>query len=100
MEQLLIFLLSIAFVCCSPANCVYHRQSRNVHLFNVSLSTCSIQGDFVEADERWCSRRRGGRKRKNFSVDMLMRKRVAPLNQESAVDDGVNYLRWLLSGGR
>ncbi|XP_020242143.1 transcription factor IIIA isoform X2 [Asparagus officinalis] len=56
-----------------------------------------VLGDFLEADERWRSRPRGGRKRKDFSVEMLMRKRVASLDQDSAVNDGINYLRWLLS---
>ena len=62
----------------------------------------ALQGDFEEADERWRSRPRGGRKRKseNFSVEMLMTKRVASLGHDSALDDGTNYLRWLLSDDR
>ncbi|XP_020268700.1 transcription factor IIIA-like isoform X2 [Asparagus officinalis] len=56
-----------------------------------------VLGDFVEADERWRSQPRGGRKRKDFSIEMLKRKRVAPLGQDSAISDGANYLRWLLS---
>lgn len=56
-----------------------------------------LQGDFIETDERLRSRPRGGRKRKCMSVEMLQRKRVVPLSRASVLDDGVNYLRWLLN---
>ncbi|ONK76744.1 uncharacterized protein A4U43_C03F31660 [Asparagus officinalis] len=39
-------------------------------------------------------------KRKDLSVEMLMRKRVAPLSQGYDISDGANYLRWLLSHAR
>ncbi|CAB4287560.1 unnamed protein product [Prunus armeniaca] len=51
-------------------------------------------GDFEEADEKFRSRPRGGRKRKYSTIEMLVRKRVTPpdqLGQES------EYLSWLLS---
>ncbi|CAL9037669.1 unnamed protein product [Musa banksii] len=56
-----------------------------------------VQGDFIETDERLRSRPRGGRKRKCMSVETLQRKRVVPLSRASVLDDGVNYLRWLLN---
>ncbi|CAB4303169.1 unnamed protein product [Prunus armeniaca] len=51
-------------------------------------------GNFEEADEKFRSRPRGGRKRKYPTIEMLVRKRVTPpdqLGQES------EYLSWLLS---
>ena len=37
-----------------------------------------FQGDFVEADEDFTSRPRGGLKRKQVTAEMLVRKRVMP----------------------
>lgn len=37
-----------------------------------------FQGDFVEADEDFTSRPRGGVKRKHVTAEMLIRKRVMP----------------------
>ncbi|KAM1155401.1 hypothetical protein ACFX13_026892 [Malus domestica] len=51
-------------------------------------------GDFVEADEQFQSRPRGGCKRKCPSVEMLLRKRVTPPDQLGLEPD---YLSWLLS---
>lgn len=56
-----------------------------------------VQGDFVEADERLRSRPQGGRKRKFLSVETFLRKRIVPPSQVSSLDDGSEYLRWLLS---
>ncbi|RWW27433.1 hypothetical protein GW17_00008133 [Ensete ventricosum] len=56
-----------------------------------------LQGDFMETDEQLRSRPRGGRKRKCVSVETLQRKRVVPLSQASVLDDGVDYLTWLLN---
>ncbi|XP_068344526.1 transcription factor IIIA-like [Pyrus communis] len=50
-------------------------------------------GDFVEADEQFQSRPRGGCKRKCPSVEMLLRKRVTPPDQLGLEPE---YLSWLL----
>ncbi|ONK65517.1 uncharacterized protein A4U43_C07F37920 [Asparagus officinalis] len=65
--------------------------------FPLCDATSRNQGDLLEADEQWRSQPRGGRKREDFAVEMLMRKRYAPLSQDSAISDGANDLRWLLS---
>ncbi|KAM1727174.1 hypothetical protein ACFX12_017853 [Malus domestica] len=51
-------------------------------------------GDFVEADEQFQSRPRGGRKRKCPTIEMLLRKRVTPPDQLGLEPE---YLSWLLS---
>ncbi|KAM0974625.1 transcription factor IIIA-like isoform X1 [Malus sylvestris] len=51
-------------------------------------------GDFVEADEQFQSRPRGGRKRKCPTIEMLLRKRVTPPAQLGLEPE---YLSWLLS---
>uniref|UniRef100_A0A5B7BM90 Putative transcription factor IIIA-like n=1 Tax=Davidia involucrata TaxID=16924 RepID=A0A5B7BM90_DAVIN len=57
-----------------------------------------IHGDFEESDEQFQSRPRGGRKRKCPAIDALMRKRVTPPSKsDSVLDQGPDYLSWLLS---
>eukprot|EP00262_Sarcandra_glabra_P001038 TRINITY_DN11050_c0_g1_i1.p1 TRINITY_DN11050_c0_g1~~TRINITY_DN11050_c0_g1_i1.p1 ORF type:complete len:185 (-),score=15.99 TRINITY_DN11050_c0_g1_i1:147-701(-) len=56
-----------------------------------------IHGDFEESDEQFRSRPRGGRKRKSLNIETLMRKRVIPPSQSSVLDNGLEYLSWLLS---
>ncbi|XP_071730116.1 transcription factor IIIA-like [Rutidosis leptorrhynchoides] len=56
-------------------------------------------GDFVEADDEFQSRERGGRKRKlPATIETLMRKRVLPPSQFDGLQ-GSDYISWLLSGG-
>ncbi|KAL0908937.1 hypothetical protein M5K25_023451 [Dendrobium thyrsiflorum] len=56
-----------------------------------------VQGDFFEADEQWRSRPRGGRKRERITIEALTRKRVVPLDKSSIMENGADYLRWLLA---
>ncbi|KAF3788709.1 TFTranscription factor [Nymphaea thermarum] len=59
--------------------------------------TCTHE-DFVEADEHYLSKARGGRKRKVVTAEALLRKRVVSGDSVSVLDDGNSYLRWLLAG--
>ncbi|XXG85737.1 hypothetical protein AAC387_Pa11g0765 [Persea americana] len=56
-----------------------------------------MHGDFLESDEQFRSRARGGLKRKSITVETLLRKRVVPPGQSSILDNGSEYLNWLLS---
>ncbi|KAJ4978832.1 hypothetical protein NE237_009612 [Protea cynaroides] len=57
-----------------------------------------VQGDFVESDELFRSKPRGGRKRACPSVETLLRKRVTPPSlMDSVSKQGAEYVEWLLS---
>ncbi|KAI5319472.1 PREDICTED: mRNAion factor IIIA [Prunus dulcis] len=96
---------------CAKSN--LHQHVKAVHLehkpFVCSFSGCGMRfankhektrghvyayGDFEETDEKFQSRPRGGRKRKYPTIEMLVRKRVAPPDQLSQESE---YLSWLLS---
>lgn len=58
------------------------------------------QGDFEESDEQFRSRERGGRKRKLPVFETLMRKRIVPpRDTDPIIEQGADYLSWLLSAG-
>ncbi|KAM7495850.1 hypothetical protein LguiA_020264 [Lonicera macranthoides] len=70
--------------------------------FKHEKSGCHLftQGDFEESDEQFCSRPRGGCKRTCPAIDTLVRKRVVlPTQSDSILNEGPDYLSWLLSGG-
>ncbi|KAK3027380.1 hypothetical protein RJ639_040178 [Escallonia herrerae] len=57
-----------------------------------------IHGDFLESDEQFHMRPRGGRKRACPPIEALTRKRVVPPSQsDSILNQGPDYLSWLLS---
>ncbi|XP_074336106.1 transcription factor IIIA-like [Apium graveolens] len=58
-----------------------------------------IQGDFMETDEQFRSRPRGGRKRVCPTVETFTRKRIIPpsTGSVSISDQGPDYTSWLLS---
>ncbi|KAM0031795.1 putative transcription factor C2H2 family [Helianthus debilis subsp. tardiflorus] len=56
-------------------------------------------GDFVEADDEFQSRPRGGAKRKlPAMIDTLMRKRILLLSEFDHIE-GFEYISWFLGGG-
>ncbi|XP_052173085.1 transcription factor IIIA isoform X1 [Diospyros lotus] len=68
---------------------------------NHEKSGCHVYspGDFVESDEQFRSRPRGGLKRKCPDIETLSRKRVVgpPNESNSVVNQVPEYLSWLLS---
>ncbi|ESQ27997.1 hypothetical protein EUTSA_v10018661mg [Eutrema salsugineum] len=71
------------FVCCFPGcgmRFAYKHVRDNHEKSGCHIYTC---GDFVEADEDFTSRPRGGLKRKQVTAEMLIRKRVMPPQFES-----------------
>ncbi|KAJ4820854.1 Transcription factor IIIA [Rhynchospora pubera] len=93
------------FVCSFPGcgKRFAYRHVRDNHEKTAVHLNC--HGDFEEADEEFQSGERGGRKRKNLSVDMLLRKRVAmspdsshAQNPDASLENPTEYLGWLLSG--
>ncbi|XP_011628585.1 transcription factor IIIA [Amborella trichopoda] len=64
---------------------------------NHEKSHVYIHDDFVELDEQFRSRPRGGRKPLFSGIESLLRKRVAPPNRASSLDNASEYLRSLLS---
>ncbi|MFS8020941.1 putative transcription factor C2H2 family [Helianthus anomalus] len=68
-----------------PAHLKQHMQSH------------SLEGDFVEGDDQFRSRPRGGLKRKlPVKINTLMRKRVCPPSECDELH-GSDYVSWLLS---
>jgi general transcription factor IIIA len=62
---------------------------------------CYVQGDFLEEDAAFQSRPRGGRKRKMFTINTLLKKRVAcPDRSSTVLDNGSSFLDWLTSSSR
>ena len=50
--------------------------------------TVSCSGNFIDSDEQFQSRPRGGRKRTCPTVEMLIRKRVTPPQMDTMMDPG------------
>ncbi|XP_020531804.1 transcription factor IIIA isoform X1 [Amborella trichopoda] len=64
---------------------------------NHEKSHVYIHDDFVELDEQFRSRPKGGRKPLFSGIESLLRKRVAPLSRASSLDNASEYLSSLLS---
>ncbi|GLT77569.1 hypothetical protein SLA2020_491390 [Shorea laevis] len=65
-----------------------YKHVRDNHEKSVHVYT---PGDFVESDEQFQSRPRGGRKRTIPSVEMLIRKRVTPPQVDNTVDQNATF---------
>lgn len=79
--------------------CFIHEDSVNPIVFLTWAVVVWFQGDFVESDEQFRSRPRGGLKRKCPDIETLSRKRVVgpPNESDSVVNQVPEYLSWLLS---
>ncbi|KAF8395911.1 hypothetical protein HHK36_019866 [Tetracentron sinense] len=85
---------------CSIPECGMRFPYRHVR-DNHEKTGCHVyaHGDFEESDEQFRSRPRGGRKRKCPTVERLLQKRITPPSQtESILNQGPDYISWLLSG--
>lgn len=51
------------------------------------IVTCHVQGNFVESDEQFRSRPRGGRKRKYPVIETLLRKRIVPPSESDPLSN-------------
>nr|GMC81921.1 transcription factor IIIA [Ipomoea batatas] len=86
---------------CSISGCGMRFSFKHVR-DNHEKSGCHLytQGDFEESDEQFRSRERGGRKRKLPVFETLMRKRIVPpRDTDPIIEQGADYLSWLLSAG-
>ncbi|CAH9127516.1 unnamed protein product [Cuscuta epithymum] len=86
---------------CSISGCGARFSFKHVR-DNHEKSGCHVctEGDFLETDEQFRSRERGGRKRKLPVLENLMSKRVVPpRDTDPILEHGPEYLAWLLSAG-
>ncbi|XVF26561.1 hypothetical protein REPUB_Repub14bG0028000 [Reevesia pubescens] len=74
---------------CSFSGCGMRFSYKHVR-DNHEKSGCHVYvpGDFIESDEQFQSRPRGGRKRTCPTVEMLIRKRVTPPQMDTMMDPG------------
>ncbi|KAK9290349.1 hypothetical protein L1049_008516 [Liquidambar formosana] len=84
---------------CSIPGCGMRFSFRHVR-DNHEKTGCHVYspGDFVESDEQFRTRPRGGRKRKCPTIETLLRKRITPPGQsDSILNQGSDYLSCLES---